>query len=110
MNARVPSSVSIAGLRDSRGRRRQLEHQRVAVSLELPRPVGASLSKGVEDLGAIGTLSDSSAGTMARGGSHESAQTAATFNESSVEFASVGRGCGSTTEPIGEPKERCKTR
>lgn len=109
--SRVPSTVSITSLRDSKGRRRPVEHQHMAIPLELPRSVGASFSKSVEDVAAAGTLSDISAETIPKGGSQHPARAAPTAKESSSELLSAGRGFASTmSEAAGESKERCKTR
>lgn len=111
--SRVPSSVSVASLRDSKGRRRQVGHQQGAVTLDLPRTMGTVFSKSVGDLAATGTCtpSDLSAGTAPKGSSHESALTAARGGSSS-ELLPGGRGFGgsTTSEAVGESKERCKTR
>lgn len=110
MRSRVPSSVSIASLRDSKGRRKQVGQQQGAMILDLPRSMGMAFSKSAGDISATGTgtgggtgtgtLSDISAGTIAKGGSHESVLTA-------------GRGSSSelfSGENVAEPVERCKTR
>lgn len=105
IRSRAPSSVSIASLRDSKGRRRQVGHQPGAMALDLPRSMGVTLSKsvGVGDIAAAGTgpLSDMSAGTIPKGSAHESALTAG--GGSSSELFTGG-------ENAAEPKERCKTR
>lgn len=102
VRSRVPSSVSIASLRDSKGRRRQVGHQQGVIALDLPRSMGATFSKSVGDLAATGTgaLSDISGGTNPKGGTQDSALAA-------------GGGSSSELFPgdnATEPKERCKTR
>ena len=104
IRSRAPSSVSITSLRDSKGRRRQVGHQQGVVALDLPRSMGASLSKsvGVGDIAATSTgpLSDMSAGTIPKGSTRESALTAGGGSSSEL----------LTGENAAEPKERCKTR
>lgn len=110
--SRVPCSVSVTSLRDSKGRRRQVGHQQGVVPWDLPRSMGTAFSKSVSDLAATDACktSDVSAGTIQKGGSHEPAPTA--VEGSSSEFLLGGRGVGSTTSEAvpGEPNERCKTR
>lgn len=110
--SRLPSSVSVASLRDSKGRRRQVGHQQGAIPLDLPRSMGSTFSKNAGDVAATGacTPSDVYAGTVAKGNSHEPALAVA--EESSSELLSGGRGIGSTASEAaaGESKERCKTR
>ncbi|CAM9262203.1 unnamed protein product [Hapterophycus canaliculatus] len=109
LRSRVPSTVSITSLRDSKGRRRPVGHQHTGIPLELPRSVGATYSKSGEDLAAIATLSDISAVTVPNGGCQEPAPTAPTPKENKSALLSAGRGCGSATnEAASESKERCK--
>lgn len=102
--SRVPSSVSIASLRDAKGRRRQVRHQQGAMTLDLPRSMGAAFSKSVGNIAATGTgtLSDISAGTIPKGSTHESALALAAGGGSSSELF--------PGENAGEPKECCKMR
>lgn len=104
IRSRVPSSVSIASLRDSKGRRKQVGYQQGAMNLDLPRSMGTTFSKSVGDIAATGagTLSDISAGTIPKGTTHEPA-LAAGGGSSPELFA--GENANAT-----EPKDRCKTR
>ncbi len=112
IRSRAPSSVSVSSLRDSKGRRRQVRNQEGAITLDLLRSTGAAFSKSVGELAATGTgaLSDISAGTALKAASHDSALKAG--GVSSSEMCTGGnRGSGSTSsEAVGESKERCKTR
>lgn len=103
IRARAPSSVSIASLRDSKGRRKRVGHQQGTVALDLPRSMGTTISKSVGDIAVAtgtGTLSDISAGTIPKGSTHGSSLTAGGRSGSD---SFVG-------ENATEPKERCKTR
>ncbi|CAN0499126.1 unnamed protein product [Ectocarpus sp. 8 AP-2014] len=109
VRSRAPSSVSIASLRDSKGRRRQVGNRHMSTSLELPRSLGANLSKSVGDVAGTdtGTFSDISAGSIPKTSGHQSALKAE--GGSGSESFPGGRGGGSTmTEAAGDSKERCK--
>jgi len=107
IRSRAPSSVSVSSMRDSKGRRRQMRNQEGAITLDLFSSTGAAFSKSVGDLAATGTgtLSDISAGTAPKASSNESALKAGGGSSSET-----CPGVSTTSEAVGESKERCKTR
>lgn len=97
----APSSVSIASVRDSKGRRRPLIDQNATT-----RPMATAF--GTSGLGSAG--SEVSTVTASKG-SQESLLTGTGRGGSSVGVLPGGRGgCSTANETAGEAKERCKTR
>lgn len=101
----APSSVSIASVRDSKGRRRPMADQNATT-----RSTGNAFGTG--GLGSTG--SEVSTATASKG-SQESFLTGRGAGGggggSSAGVLPGGRGgCSTTNETVGEAKERCKTR